>query len=112
MKVIKFSKDYTKLENYDFTTIRNKNKNLKLEEIVLIKTPTVEFKAEVTGSCKIPLKDMSCDLIAKDLDSLEQWLNGSLLYEDLLKSLQVFYPELTWKSIVFGYSFMRIDEED
>lgn len=111
MKTIRFNKDYKKLENYDFTSIRNKNKDLKLEEIVLIKTPTTEFKAEVTGLCKIPLEYMGYDLISKDLDLYEEWDKNKLWGNDLLKCLQEIYPEMTWNSIVFGYSFMRIDEK-
>ncbi len=112
MKVIKFDKDYKKLENYDFTTIRDHNKEIFLEEIVLIKTPTKSFKAEVTGLAKLPLKDIGCDLIAKDLDLEEEWLNGTVMFEDLLESLQEIYHGLTWDSVVFAYSFMRIQEED
>lgn len=112
MKVIKFNKDYKKLENYDFTTIRNRNNEIFLEEIVLIKSPHNEFKAEVTGLAKLPLKDIGFDLIAKDLDLSWEFSYGEVSCGDLLKVLQEIYPELTWDSVVFAYSFMRIQEED
>jgi hypothetical protein len=108
---IKFSKDFKKLEDPKFTTIRIKDKKLNLGETVRILSPSHDFLAEVTGMEKISLGDISLYKIAIDLDLYDEWnkwdklINGMNKDDYLLNRLNEFYLGITWNTTVYFYTF-------
>lgn len=55
---VKFSHDYPKLERECFTTIRRRDKGLKLGESYRVKSPSHDFRAVLTNKVKIRLTDI------------------------------------------------------
>lgn len=116
VKKIKFAKNFKKLDNIIFTTIRTKNKQLKLDELVTIKTPTKSFYATVIGCKKTHLfheeKLVSIDkqILIDDLD-IKNEKSNDVFKEKVINTLKEFYPYVTEKSTVYLYTFRSLREE-
>lgn len=94
MRTIKFGQDFRKLQEDFFTTIRMPPKDLRSGEIVLIKTPTTEFKGIIIKHNTHILNDICTDLLMDD--------TGTESREDAIMVLREFYPTLD------GYSRVQV----
>lgn len=82
---MRFSKDYSKLDNDRFTTIRRRGTYYISGRIVNVVTPTKKFKAEVLMVESITKEDITEELAQKDADCsraelikmLERWYGKS-----------------------------------
>jgi len=86
MKTVKFAEDFPKLQKDYFSTIRTPPKDLRSGEIVLIKTPTTEFKGIIIRRWTAPLNDLSSVLLMDDTSMKSR--------EDAINLLKEFYPNL------------------
>lgn len=68
MKILKFSKDYSKLEDRVFTTIRRYDR-YKVGEIVSVKTPTKQFHVLILHKFKSKAKDLHKEFLCYDTDT-------------------------------------------
>ncbi len=111
MKTIEFNKDYSKLNDKFFTTIRKNDKHIFDNEIVCIKTPTKEFKAICDCFSKIKFKNIPSCLLCKDLDFLPVYTRESpFVHEQALEIIKKIpnYENLTLESFVHLYSFVKV----
>lgn len=69
MNVIKFSKDYPKLEDRVFTTIRRYDR-YKIGELVAIRTPKKQFYATILHKFKAVMGDLHAKFLCYDTDTL------------------------------------------
>ena len=69
MKYIRFSHDYPKLQDECFSTIRRYDKGFEPGDVVLIKKPSMDFKAVVTNKTKIKLSRIPDDVLLKDTNT-------------------------------------------
>ena len=104
MKHIHFSEDFNKLQNHKFTTIRNHNKKLQLEETVRIISPSHDFLAEVVGMEKAKLEHIDYKLLLTDL-GLETVKTIREADPLILENMGKFYPNINWDSVVYLYIF-------
>lgn len=104
MKHIHFITDFNKLQNHQFTTIRDHNKKLQLEETVRIISPTFDFLAEVVGMEKAKLEHIDYKLLLTDL-GLETVKTMREAEQVILENMRKFYPSIGWGSVVFVYIF-------
>ena len=104
MKHIHFSEDFTKLQRLKFTTIRDHNKKLRLEETVRIISPSHDFLAEVVGMEKAKLEHIDYKLLLTDL-GLETVKTMREAEPVILENMRKFYPGIGWDTIVFVYIF-------
>lgn len=66
-KILKFSEDYSKLSNDQFTTIRRYDR-YELNKEILVKTPTTRFKAVIYAKEKRKLIDIPTKFLLNDTD--------------------------------------------
>ena len=92
MKTIKFNKDYKKLEREHFTSIRDHDKKLMLNETVHIISPGYDFLAEVIGMEKRKLNQMYADVLLDDLEPENS--DNISLNNILINALREFYPKI------------------
>ena len=125
MKVIKFDKKYeSKFDEKIFTTIRDHDKKLIIDEKVLIKSPNNEFKAQII---KIEHSTLENEPIYRLLDDLcidndinkkpidlidfenEDKFACSLAYVDdrVLDEFKRIYPNIRWDSDIYIYTLKR-----
>ncbi len=104
MKHVHFSEDFNKLQNHKFTTIRDHNKKLQLEETVRVISPSHDFLAEVVGMEKAKLEHIDYRVLLTDL-GLETVKNMREAEQVILENMRKFYPDITWDTIVFVYIF-------
>lgn len=112
MKVIKFDKDYFKLDKSFFTTIRIKSKSINFGEIVKIDQPKGSFKALCVGIAKEKFEEIPNPILWPDLENLP--LYNVLPWDDYppekiqaLEIIRRIYPYLNLDSEVYIYSFKR-----
>lgn len=86
MKVIRFAKDYRKLQEGLFTTIRTPPKPLRTGSKCTIQTPTKKFKAVVVMRRKYPICEIETDILTTDTDTHSR--------EEALAVLREYYPDL------------------
>jgi hypothetical protein len=110
MKIIKFDKDFKKLENKEFTTIRAKDKNLKLHDEVTIKSPNYEFTAEVNCMLYVQLEKVPTHLVCRDLDIDFGYFLAELSYSHLLDELREYIPKVDWEDYVYLYNFQKQED--
>lgn len=91
-EIIKFRKNYPKLQDDNFTTIRE-NSTLKRGDEVLIKTPLQQFRAEITSIHDVKLFDIPTYTLLED--------TGTAHSTEALHELRQYYPNLTWNSYVY-----------
>lgn len=109
MKTIKFSKDFKKLENENFTTIRKNDKKYKLHEIVQAKTPTKEFNIEVIGMQVTEFGRIHPVQLCADLDIDFNYFYEEQSYEWLLEQFKPFLgDDLTVDTVVYFYHFKKV----
>lgn len=82
MTYIKFSYDYSKLEENTFTTIRRYDRYDPSEHIT-VKTPTKTFPAIIIGKTKARLSQLSDSFLLRDTDTKNR--------ADAIKVLNSFY---------------------
>ncbi len=82
MQVIKFSKDYPKLEDNVFTTIRRYDR-YQIDDKVIIETPTKEFEAIIIHKFKETLGLLGLEFLLYD--------TGTNTFSEALKVLNSFY---------------------
>lgn len=97
--VVEFGKEYPKLFNPFFNTIRKSDKGLSPGQRVVIKTPLRTFKARVAFVEERVLKDLPTSILTYDTDTLCRM--------DALDHLNQYYPYLTWESVVYLIGFER-----
>ena len=107
MKIIKFGKDYPKLDEDIFTSIRMDDKDLKLHDLVTIQTPTSETTVEVVGMEYCRLEQLSLHELTKDTGVYFGTSIG--LWEKILHELRKYYPKLRWDSMIYFYKFSKGD---
>ena len=79
---MKFSKDWIKLDNLTFTTIRKNTKFYTFGKKYLIKTPSKEFFVKLIG-VRLLKKENITDQIA--------WIDASCRKEELIAMLEKWY---------------------
>jgi len=99
MEVVKFAKDFSKLNSDEFQTIRMPNKKVKENDIVLIKSPKKEFKAKCTFRERLRLDHIFDEFLMKDTNTKS--------IEDAIEVLREFYPLLGWGSEVVILTFSK-----
>jgi hypothetical protein len=102
METVKFNKDYHKLNNRHFTTIRWTTSLLEGEKVI-IKSPFKKFTAKVTGIGKMQLYKVADSTLTYDTDTLTR--------DGALEELKKYYPRITWQTEVYVISFMRLEGE-
>ena len=105
MKTINFDKDYRKLKDERFTTIRLNDKGLLLNDTVKIKSPSHSFKAVVTGMYYSRLTQIPAIEIYKDLDITPGYPAKNL--DDCLDILKEYYPDITIDTCFYYYKFKK-----
>lgn len=103
-KTLVFQEHYKKLDKPEFTTLRNSDKNLKKNDIIVVRTPRTAFKARVTWCRKIPLEFIKDDVLCADTDTNTR--------EEALTELRRFYPDLTEETWVKFMYIRRKDVDD
>jgi hypothetical protein len=98
MKTVKFAKDFKKLDNDNFSTLRLHDK-YKEGEIYKIKTPSKEFQARLMAKDFSKLKEIPNRYLMKDTDTTS--------YFEALKQLHEFYPNITLQSEVVDLYFTK-----
>ena len=95
MKTMKFSKDYTKLDDRVFTTIRRRDK-WEAGETVKVEAPTKNFHAKIIYHCGVMLDDLSTEVLCYDTDTETR--------EKALTLLNSFYRKpLAWNEYLEFY---------
>ena len=92
MKTIRFAKDYPKLQDNFFTTIRTPPKPLRTGTVCIMKTPTKEFKAILMMKRMHPICEIETSILTVDTDTHSR--------EEALAVLREFYPDLEEKNEV------------
>lgn len=92
MTTIKFAKNYKKLQDNFFTTIRTPPKNLRTGQTCIIQSPSEEFKAILVRKINILVKDIETSVLTYDTDTESR--------EEALVVLREYYPELREDSSV------------
>lgn len=98
MDVIKFAKDFKKLDNDNFSTLRVHDR-YKKGEIYLVKTPTKEFKALLLDKNHYKLKDIPNRCLMQDTDTTT--------YYKAIEQLKEFYPDLNLNTEVVDLFFAK-----
>lgn len=86
MKTIRFARDFPKLENIFFTTIRTHPKVMRTGTVCKIKTPTRTFKAILVMKRKDLLSEFETDILTEDTATDSR--------EEALAVLREYYPDL------------------
>lgn len=76
--MIRFSKDYSKLKNPVFTTIRKNTSHYRIGSVHAIKTPSNSFVAKITDSIPLRKTNITEDLAESDADCSREELIGML----------------------------------
>jgi len=92
MKTIKFAKNYKKLQDNFFTTIRTPPKNIRTGQTCIIQSPSEEFKAILARKITLPVKDIETSILTYDTDTESR--------DKALEVLREYYPHLDEKSEV------------
>lgn len=103
LKTIKFSKDFSKLDDRYFSTIRKPGKKLRTGNWHPIQTPTRTFKALLIADYTEKLKHVPTRTLTVDTDTETR--------EEALEVLKGFYPDLSWDSTVRLLWFLKKDKE-
>jgi len=112
MQTIKFKYDFKKLENDEFLTIRRTDKGSEIGQSVIIKSPSMEFLANVVEIEKIMLGDISTIRLARDLDLMEEYDKVDLIdarqtyhfKQKCLEKLKEFYKDIKWNDCVYIFT--------
>ncbi len=72
--MIRFSKEYSKLKEKEFTTIRRNTKYYKEDTIYTIRTPKNSFQAKTSTVVKIKKADITNELSLSDADCSKEAL--------------------------------------
>lgn len=102
MKTIKFAKDFNKLEDDEFSTLRLEGKQSKysVNKEYKVVTPTKEFIAKCGYITSTYLKDISDDFLMQDTDTDTR--------DEALGVLMGFYPDLTPESVLTCIWFKKV----
>lgn len=103
MKTIKFAKDFKKLYNGEFATLRlegRQSKYVKNKEYRAI-TPTKEFIVKCTYITSHYLKNICDEFLMEDTDTNSR--------EEALGVLMGFYPDLTSESVLTAIWFKKVE---
>lgn len=92
MKPIKFARDFSKLTDPYFTTIRKQSINLSTGRQYLLQTPTAEFPAILIRQHTYKISEISTKTLTHDTDTDSR--------EEALEVLREFYPDLDENSQV------------
>jgi len=99
MKLIKFAKDFSKLNDSYFTTIRKQTINLSTGREYLLQTPTQEFSAILIRQHTYKISEISTQTLTQDTDTASR--------EEALEVLREFYPDLDETSQVKLLHFIK-----
>lgn len=109
MKVIKFDRDYSKLNNNNFTSIRDHDKHIFNNQIVIIKSPTKEFKAKCISWGRVKFSNIPKNVFINDLEFSPVFTRESLfVHEQALRIIKEIYPNLNLDSFVYLYNFKKV----
>lgn len=86
MKLIKFAKDYPKLQDDIFSTIRATPKKLRTGQVCQIKSPSMEFKAILVKKLTEKLSDIDTKALIQDTNTTS--------WEEAMAALREYYPDL------------------
>lgn len=92
MKIIRFTKDYPKLQHEFFTTIRTPPKNLRTGQTCIIQSPEGEFKAIMVRKMTLPAREIETSILTYDTDTNSR--------DEALEVLREYYPKLHGNSIM------------
>jgi hypothetical protein len=98
MEIIKFAKDFKKLDNDNFSTIRVHDRYNE-GEIYLVKTPTKTFKARLMAKDYSKLKDIPNRFLMEDTDTTT--------YYKAMAQLKEFYPDINPSTEVVNLFFTK-----
>lgn len=103
--ILNFAEHFLKLNNEEFTTIRDHDKDINVGEIVNIIAPEGrQFKAKCkTVECGI-FKNFNSWYLQKDVEV------HSPSHELVLEKLQEYYPTLTMNSLVWIYTLQKVKQ--
>jgi hypothetical protein len=103
MKTIRFSKDFKKLDDPYFPTIRKKSKGLNTGRYYMIKTPTKEFQAILIVQNKVRFCEIPELTLYRDTEVTSR--------EGALEAMREYYPGLKETDQVMVYWFTKPKED-
>ena len=86
MKVIKFAKDYPKLQEILFSTIRTTPKKINPGQPCQIKSPSMEFRAALAKKYTKKLSEIDTNELIQDTNTHSR--------DEALAELREYYPDL------------------
>jgi len=104
MKTIKFSKDYPKLEEILFSTIRAAPKKLRTGQVCRIESPSMEFKAVVVKKLTQKLSEIDMEDLLLDTNTTSR--------DEAMAELREYYPDLEKDSEVQVLWFVKDKRDD
>lgn len=105
--LLHFAEHFSKLNNDEFTTIRDHDKDINVGEIVNIIAPEGrQFKAECTCIETVLFKNISSRLLADDLDIKHDYTNN----QPYLDEMRNYYPSLSMDNLVWIYTLQKVKE--
>lgn len=109
IETFKFNKDFKKLDEDIFTTIRIHSKDILINEIVCIDSPNKKFNAKLIGVSKRKLHDIHISTLKDDLEVFcHPYSSVADCYSECLEGIQKYYPDLTLDSEVYLYYFKKV----
>lgn len=124
MRILEFDKNYPKLKNKVFTTVRDHDKKFLIDEEIIVKSPKYEFNAQIIkiehstlgNEPMYRLLDDLClksDIGNKPIDEIDfegedrfEW--GHAYYDDrVLDEFKKIYPSMTWNSDIYIYTLKK-----
>lgn len=102
MKVVRFAKDYSKLELDEFTTLRLEGKKSKyaVNKEYKVVTPTKEFIVKCNHVTTDYLKDIFDGFLMQDTDTKSR--------EEAIYLLKTYYPDLTEDNVLTAIWFKKV----
>lgn len=103
--VLHFGEHFSKLNDEEFTTIRDRDKGIVVGDVVNIEAPEGrKFKARCVCVENVKFGNISRELLGKDLDMFEG-IHNKFCY---LKEIQKYYPDLKMDNIIWIYTLKRV----
>ena len=102
---LKFAEHYPKLNNNEFTTIRDHDKGIVVNDIVNIIAPEGRrFKAKCTLIENVKFNNICQRLLGDDLNIESSYTNN----QKYLEAMQEYYPDLALDSLVWIYTLQKV----
>lgn len=98
-KTVKFAKDYSKLNGYYFSTIRNRDNKLRTGNWYFIKSPSQLFKALLVANYPSILDNIPTTVLTMDTDTPTR--------EQAIQELKQYYPDLEEQDVVRVLWFLK-----